>query len=63
MMNAAELDRGFYQLRFSMEHHEWVSINTPRHNEACICFDRGLVWMCEEFFLAARVRHDCAIRT
>jgi len=26
-----------------MEHHEWVSVNTPPHSEAWVCFELGLM--------------------
>jgi len=34
----------FYQIRFSMGQHEWVSINSPPHSEACFCFALGVKW-------------------
>ena len=32
---AAELD-------ISIDHHEWVRKNTPRHSEGCLCFELEL---------------------
>ena len=31
----------FVRLQFSMEHHEWVSINAPPYSEACFYFEVG----------------------